>query len=59
MSFLVWPEANSAPPHETWMMPSLSASAKPCSAALIVEDEVQLMAGYAKRSRFARSSISL
>ena len=36
-------ELGAAP--ETWMMPSLSASAKPCSAALIVEDEVQLMAG--------------
>ena len=45
MLFTLWPDANSAPPHETWMMPSHSASAKPRIAATIVWDEVQLMAG--------------
>jgi hypothetical protein len=39
-------------------MPSLSASAKPRSAALSVCDEVTLMAGYANRPAFARSIIS-
>ena len=45
MSFTLVPEPNSAPPVENWMIPSLSASAKPRSAALIVSDDVQLMAG--------------
>ncbi len=45
MSFTLVPEANSAPPVEIWMMPSLSASANPRSAALSVSDEVTLMAG--------------
>ncbi len=52
------PEPNSAPPVENWMMPSLPASAKPFSAALIVSEEVQLIAGYAKPPAFARSSMS-
>jgi hypothetical protein len=30
---------------ENWMIPSLPASAKPFRAALIVSDDVQLMAG--------------
>ena len=34
------PDRNSAPPVETWMMPSLPASAKPRSAAFSVWDEV-------------------
>ena len=59
MSFTDWPEPNSAPPVENWMIPSLSASAKPRSAALIVSEDVQLMAGKAKALAFARSSISL
>ena len=45
MSLTVEPEAKAAPPQENWMMPSLSASAKPRSAAMIVCDEVQLIAG--------------
>ena len=45
MSLTERPEPNSAPPVENWMMPSLSASAKPRSAALIVSEEVQLIAG--------------
>ena len=45
MSLTFWPDANSAPPVENWMMPSLSASAKPRMAAFTVSDEVTLMAG--------------
>ena len=44
-SLTVAPEAYSPPPTETWMMPSLSASAKPRSAAVTVCEEVTLMAG--------------
>ncbi len=40
-----WPDANSAPPVENWMMPSHSASAKPRMVAMMVCDEVQLTAG--------------
>ena len=40
------------------MMPSLSASAKPFSAAFSVWEEVTLIAGYAYRPALARSSIS-
>ncbi len=58
MFFTFVPDANSAPPVENWMMPSLPASAKPFSAALIVSDDVQLIAGYAKPPAFARSSMS-
>ena len=47
MSLTPRPEANSAPPVENWMMPSLPASAKPLMAALTVSDDVQLMAGKA------------
>ena len=57
MSFTPVPEANSAPPVETWRIPSLPASAKPLIAAFTVSDEVMLIAGYAKPSAFARSSI--
>ncbi len=45
MSLTVVPEANSAPPVETWTIPSLSASAKPRIAASRVWLEVMLMAG--------------
>jgi hypothetical protein len=45
MSLTLVPEANSAPPVENWMMPSLPASAKPRRAALTVSEEVQLIAG--------------
>ena len=39
------PERYSAPPVDTWTMPSLPASAKPFSAALRVCDDETLMAG--------------
>jgi len=58
MFFCVGPEKYSAPPVETWMMPSEPASAKPRMAAFSVCDDDTLMAGYAKPSFFARSSIS-
>jgi hypothetical protein len=45
MSFTRVPEPNSAPPVENWMIPSLPASANPRRAALIVSEEVQLIAG--------------
>ena len=45
MSLTVAPDRNSAPPVETWTMPSLSASAKPRSAAFSVWEEVTLIAG--------------
>ena len=47
MSLRVGPERYSAPPVETWMIPSEPASAKPCSAALSVWLEETLMAGKA------------
>ena len=45
MFFTLGPERYSAPPVETWMMPSEPASAKPCRAALRVCDDETLMAG--------------
>ncbi len=45
MSFTPWPDRYSAPPVDTWTMPSLSASAKPRMAAFSVCDDVTLMAG--------------
>ena len=45
MSLTLPPEANSAPPVENWTIPSLSASAKPRSAAFRVSELVTLMAG--------------
>ena len=45
MSLTAVPDANSAPPVDTCTIPSLPASAKPRSAALIVSDEVTLIAG--------------
>ena len=45
MSLTVVPERNSAPPVETWTMPSLSASANPRMAALRVMLEEMLIAG--------------
>jgi hypothetical protein len=41
------------------MIPSLSASAKPWRAAVSVEDDVTLTAGYANLPAFARSISSL
>ncbi len=58
MSLTEVPDANSAPPVETCMIPSLSASANPRSAAFTVSEEVTLIAGYAKPPAFARSSMS-
>ena len=58
ISLMPNPEANSAPPVENWMIPSLPASAKPLMVALMVSDEVQLMAGNAKWCSLARFSIS-
>ena len=58
-SLMVEPDAYSAPPTETWMIPSLSASAKPWSAAVRVEDDVTLTAGKANLPAFARSIISV
>jgi hypothetical protein len=45
MSLTGWPDRYSAPPVETWMMPSLSASAKPFRAAFSVWLELTLIAG--------------
>jgi hypothetical protein len=45
MSLTPEPDRYSAPPVDTWMIPSLSASAKPRSAALSVWLEVTLIAG--------------
>ena len=58
MSLTPRPEANSAPPVENWMMPSLPASAKPLSAALMISEPTQLIAGNANECSFARPSIS-
>ena len=58
MSLTPRPDANSAPPVENWMMPSLPASAKPLMAALMVSEDVQLMAGKAYECSLARPSIS-
>ena len=44
--FLTWgPDRYSAPPVETWTIPSLPASAKPWSAAFSVWEELTLIAG--------------
>ena len=58
MSFTAVPAANSAPPVETWMIPSLPASANPLRAALTDTEEVMLIAGYAKPPSLARSSMA-
>ncbi len=58
MSLMVEPETYSAPPVETWMMPSDPASAKPRIAAVTVWLDVMLMAGYANEPALARSSMS-
>ena len=42
---MVAPDRYSAPPVDTCTMPSLPASAKPCSAAVSVCDDVTLIAG--------------
>ena len=58
MFLIVGPERYSAPPVETWMMPSEPASAKPWRAALRVCEDDTLIAGNAKPRAFAASSIS-
>jgi hypothetical protein len=58
MSLIAGPERYSAPPVETWMMPSEAASAKPCRAAFSVWELDTLMAGNAKAPALAASSIS-
>ena len=58
MSLIPSPEANSAPPVENWMMPSLPASAKPLMAALTLSEPTQLIAGNAYECSLARPSIS-
>src|SRR3954464_13602364 len=58
MSLTVGPERYSAPPVETWMIPSLPASANPASAAFSVWEEDTLIAGNANDFAFAVSDIS-
>ena len=58
MFLMVGPERYSAPPVETWTMPSEPASAKPWRAAFRVCEDDTLMAGKAKPCDFAASSIS-
>ena len=41
----LWPAKKLAPPVVTWMMPSEPASVRPCSTALIVDDDDTLIAG--------------
>jgi hypothetical protein len=57
MCLTLGPERYSAPPVETWMMPSEPASAKPFRAALSVCDDDTLIAGNAKALALAVSSI--
>ena len=45
MSLTFEPDANSDPPVDSCTIPSLSASAKPHSAAFSVSEDVTLMAG--------------
>ncbi len=58
MSLTVGPERYSAPPVETWTIPSLSASANPARAAFRVCDDETLIAGNANCRSLAASSIS-
>src|SRR6478672_10077723 len=51
------PEKYSAPPVDTWMIPSEPASAKPLRAALRVWEDETLMAGNANPFFLASSSI--
>src|SRR6266508_2201529 len=55
MFLTYWPDRNSAPPVDTWTMPSLPASANPRTAAFSVSDDVTLIAGYAKPPASAQS----
>ena len=57
MSLTDGPERYSAPPVETWTMPSEPASAKPLRAALSVCEDDTLMAGNANAFFLAVSSI--
>ena len=58
MSLTVEPDRYSAPPVDTWTMPSDSASAKPRMAPISVWEEVTLMAGKAYEPSLALVSIS-
>ncbi len=58
MFLMVGPDAYSAPPVETWMMPSLPAAAKPAIAALRLWELVMLIAGKAYEFALAASSIA-
>ena len=58
MFFTDGPERYSAPPVETWMIPSEPASAKPWRAAFRVCDDETLMAGKANDFSLAASSIA-
>src|SRR3954452_18564605 len=58
MSLTVGPEGDSAPPVDTWTIPSLPASANPASAAFRVCEEETLIAGKANDFALAVSSIS-
>ena len=58
MFFTLGPDRYSAPPVETWMMPSEPASANPWRAALRVCEDDTLIAGNANAPAFAVSSIS-
>src|SRR5665647_2373857 len=58
MFLIVGPDAYSAPPVDTWMIPSLPASANPARTALRVCELVMLMAGKAYEFALAASSIA-
>src|SRR5690242_11665821 len=58
MFLIVGPERYSAPPVEIWMIPSLPASANPCSAAFSVCEDETLIAGKANDFDFAASSMA-
>jgi hypothetical protein len=45
LAFTLWPAKKSAPPVETWMMPSDCASLNPCSTASTVDEDDTLIAG--------------
>src|SRR5450759_5750985 len=58
MFLIVGPDAYSAPPVDTWMIPSLPASENPARTALRVCELVMLMAGKAYEFALAASSIA-
>jgi len=58
MFFTVEPDAYSAPPHENWMIPSDSATAKPRIAAVMVCEDETLLGGEANAPYLARFNVS-